>query len=182
MLEHESPANNIISISNNNNSRKSNSNISSFDNNNVAQVTTTTSTLVKFHSNPSLSSNFSSSTTHSYFMKSPPFPSNHYHQRQTTKGALSNGGGGISQSLSQFALNVQSKGDPTNNHGGDETTRPPFVTTVTRGKFLPSKFDLMVEKSLFSLSNRPRVVNVVPSITKHQCSLSEGPISRQSTS
>lgn len=74
-------------------------------------------------------------------------------------------------------------GGMTSPHGTNTTTastttttvegRPPFVTTVTRGRFLPSKFDLMIEKSLFTFSSRPKPVGL---ITRHQCSLSGGPL------
>jgi len=61
------------------------------------------------------------------------------------------------------------------NHFGSCSSdgRPPFVTTVTRGKFLPSKFELLVERSsLFTFASRPRPVGV---ITRHQCSLGSKP-------
>lgn len=57
-------------------------------------------------------------------------------------------------------------------------SRPPFVTTVTRGRFLPSKFDLMVEKSLFTFSSRPKPVGL---ITKHHCTYGSGPLKENSS-
>ena len=52
-------------------------------------------------------------------------------------------------------------------NNNNSSRKPPFVTTVVRGKFLPSKFDLLLERTLYTFSSRPRPVGV----SKHQCSL-----------
>lgn len=98
--------------------------------------------------------------------------SRHYKRSFTTRnsvhgGSNSSGGGTTSPNNNGPSSTTASSSTATT-----VESRPPFVTTVTRGRFLPSKFDLMVEKSLFTFSSRPKPVGL---ITKHHCSLS-GPL------
>lgn len=86
----------------------------------------------------------------------------------------SNMSGGVGSGTGGAGTSLPSPGSTTTTTTATASfdPRPPFVTTVTRGRFLPSKFDLMVEKSLFTFSSRPKPVGL---ITKHQCSLYSGP-------
>lgn len=113
---------------------------------NMTEVSCTTTTLVKFHSTGL------KKRSNNHFMKKSP--------------------NGTSPNGSHCALTNGGPPTPSFRTLGSDG-RPPFVTTVCRGKFLPSKFDLMVERSLFTFSSRPRPIGLV---TRHQCSLSSGPL------